>query len=154
MSDAPRRHFTKISMPLSQALQHLLKVGLITLRDPSQNPNTSSPCYNPNVKYAYHSNSPGHDTNSCWALKNKIQDMVDNKEIKFDPTKTPNVITAPMPKHDKGISVIDDVSYVSTVSDLTTPLLIIKKNLLQASLFSGYIERCYCCTTNLMATSC
>ena len=35
-SDAPRRHFTKkISMPLPQALQHLLKAELITLMDPS-----------------------------------------------------------------------------------------------------------------------
>ena len=64
-------------MPLSQALQHLLKAELITLRDPPQNPDTSSPYYNPNVKCAYHSNSPRHDTNSCWALKNKIQDMCD-----------------------------------------------------------------------------
>ena len=51
---------------------NLLKEELITLRDPSQNPNTSSPCYNPNVKCAYHSNSTGHDTNKCWVLKTKI----------------------------------------------------------------------------------
>src|SRR3954468_7706140 len=30
--DAPRRNFTKISMPISQALQHLLKADLITLK--------------------------------------------------------------------------------------------------------------------------
>ena len=71
--------------------------------------------------------------------------MIDNKEIEFDPPETPNVITAPMPKHDKGVSAIDDVLYVSTVSDLTTPLLIIKKNLLQVGLFLGCIERCYYC---------
>ena len=62
-SDTPMIQFTKINMPLSQALQHLLKVELITLRNPPQNPNTSSPRYNPNVRCAYHSNSPGHDTN-------------------------------------------------------------------------------------------
>ena len=27
--------------------------------------------------------------------------MVDNKEIEFDPPETLNVITAPMPKHEK-----------------------------------------------------
>src|ERR1043165_8707428 len=32
--NAPRRQFTKINMPLSQALQHMLKAELITLRDP------------------------------------------------------------------------------------------------------------------------
>ena len=56
--NAPRRQFTKINMPLSQALQHMLKAELITLRDPPQNVNTSSPRYNPNAKCAYHSNSP------------------------------------------------------------------------------------------------
>src|ERR1043165_5429966 len=71
--NAPRRQFTKINMPLSQALQHMLKAELITLRDPPQNVNTSSPRYNPNAKCAYHSNSPGHSTDDCWALKNKIQ---------------------------------------------------------------------------------
>ena len=33
-SEAPRRQFTKINMPLSHELQHLLKEELITLRDP------------------------------------------------------------------------------------------------------------------------
>ena len=56
--------------------------------------------------------------------------MIDSKEIEFDPPEIPNVITAPMPKHDKGINDIEDVSYVSVVSDLMTPLIIIKKNLL------------------------
>src|ERR1051325_4401363 len=38
--NAPRRQFTKINMPLSQALQHMLKTELITLRDPPQHINT------------------------------------------------------------------------------------------------------------------
>ena len=56
---------------------------LITLKDPLQNPNTASPRYNPNVRCAYHSNSLGHDTNSCWALKNKIQDLIDEGVLEF-----------------------------------------------------------------------
>ena len=97
--DVQRRQFTKINMQLSQALQHLLKANLVTLRDPPSNPNNSSPKYNPNAKCAYHSNSPGNDTNDCWSLKNKIQDLIDNKTIEFDPPPTPNVITAPMSNH-------------------------------------------------------
>ena len=124
--DAPRRHFTRINMPLSQALQHLLKAYLVTLRDPPQNPNASSPKYNPNARCAYHSNSLGNDTNDCWALKSKIQDLIDNKVIEFDPPETPNVITAPMPSHGKGVNVVDDVSYVSSIGDLTTPLITVK----------------------------
>ena len=59
----------------------MLKAELITLKDPPHNPNTSSRSYNPNARHTYHSNGLGHDTNSYWALKNKIQDMVDSKEI-------------------------------------------------------------------------
>ena len=86
-------------MSLAQALQCMLKVELITLKDPLRNPNTSSPSYHPNERCAYHFDSPGHDTNGCWALKNKIQDMIDAKEIEFDPLETHHVITAPRPNH-------------------------------------------------------
>src|SRR4051812_28886255 len=103
----PRHQFTKINMSLAQALQHLLNLKLITLRDPPKNPNTSAPSYKPNARCAYHSNSPGHDTENCWPLKNKIQDMIDAGEIEFDSPATPNVITAPMPNHNKITNTVD-----------------------------------------------
>ena len=59
---APPRQFIRIGMSLSQALQHLLKANLVTLCDPPANPDTSSPKYNLNTKCAYHSNSPGQET--------------------------------------------------------------------------------------------
>ena len=81
--DTPRRQFSNINMPLSQALQHMLKAEFITLKNPPQHVNTSSPKYNPNVRCAYHSNSPGHDTDECWALKNKIQDLINERVLNF-----------------------------------------------------------------------
>ena len=86
-------------MTLSQVLPHLLKSNLVTLREAPNNLNTTSPYYKPNARCAYHSESPGHDTNDCWVLKNKLQDLIDAKEIEFDPLETPKVITAPLPKH-------------------------------------------------------
>ena len=79
--EAPRRQFTRIGISLSQALQHLLKDNLVTLRDPPTNLDTSSPKYNLNTKCAYHSKSLGHDNDQCWALKSKIQDLKDKKTI-------------------------------------------------------------------------
>ena len=76
-------------------------------------------------------------------MKNKVQDLIDAKEIEFDPLETPNVIIAPMPKHDKGINVVDDVLFVSSMGELTTPLAVVKKNLLRAGLFPGCGEGCY-----------
>ena len=71
--------------------------------------------------------------------------MIDNKEIEFDPPETPNVITAPMPKHDKSVNVVEDILYVTSVNDVVTLLSTIKKNFLQDGLFLGCVEGCYCC---------
>ena len=70
-------------MSLAQALQHMLKAKLVTLKDPPQKPNTSSSRHNPNVRCMYHSNSPRHDTDSCWELKHKIHDLIDKGVFKF-----------------------------------------------------------------------
>ena len=67
--------------------------------------------------------------------------------IEFNPLQPPNMITAPMPSHGKGVNVIDDVSFVSTINDLTTPLIIVKKNLLRAGLLLGFLENCYDCAS-------
>ena len=79
----PKRQFTKLNMQLSQALQHLLRMNLMTLIGPHLNPKTSSPNYNPDARCAYHSNSPGHDTDDCWKLKYKIQNLIDEGALEF-----------------------------------------------------------------------
>ena len=113
-------------MTLSQVLSHLLKSNLVTLKEAPKNSNTASPRYNLNARCAYHFESPGHDTNDCLAMKNKVQDLIEAKEIEFDPLETPNVITAPMTKHGQGVNTVDDHCFVSSVDELTTPLLTIK----------------------------
>ena len=97
-------------MTLAEVLPHLLKSNLETLKEAPKNPNTASPRYNPNAQCTYHSKSPGHDTNDYWDLRNKVQDLIEAKEIEFDALEKPNVITAPMPKHGLGINVIDVIS--------------------------------------------
>ena len=85
-------------------------MNLITLIGPHPNPKTSSPNYNPNARCAYHFGSPGPDTNDCWALNYKIQNMINAMEIEFGPPKTPNVKIVPMPNHEPEVSAIDVVS--------------------------------------------
>ena len=70
-------------MPMLQVFLHTLTLNLVTLKDPPWNPNTSAPSYHPNERCAYHSNSPGHDTDSCWTLKDKIQDLIDEGALEF-----------------------------------------------------------------------
>ena len=61
----------------------MLKAELITLKAPPRNPNTASPSYHPNERCAYHSDGLEHDTNNCWALKNRIQDLIDEGVLEF-----------------------------------------------------------------------
>lgn len=77
-------------------------------------------------------------------MKNKFQDLIDAKEIELDPIETPNVTTAPLPNHGKCVHAIDDVTYITVVDELTTPLMSVKKKLLQAVLFPVCIEGCHC----------
>ena len=95
-------------MTLSQILPQLLKTNLVTLKEAPKNPNTTSPHYHPNARCAYHSESPGHDTNNCWALKNKIQDPIEAKEIEFDAPEKLNVISAPMPRHGHNANAVEE----------------------------------------------
>ena len=104
----PQRQFTRINMTPAQVLPHLLKLNLATIKEAPKNVNTSSPHYHPNAKCAYHSDSVGHDTNDCWALKHKIQDLIEAKEVEFDALEKPNVISAPMPKHGRNVHAIEE----------------------------------------------
>ena len=61
----------------------MLNLNLVTLNDPPRNPNTSAPRYHPNKRCVYHSNSLGYDTDSCWMLKYKIQDLIDEGALEF-----------------------------------------------------------------------
>ena len=49
--------------------------------------------------------------------------MIEAGEIEFDPPGTPNVITAPMPNHEKTVNAVDEVSYVSTEGVLSNNIV-------------------------------
>ena len=79
------RQFTETEIPSFFILKRLLEVNLLTVKDPPQKLNISSPRFNPDEFCVYHSCSPGHSTNDCWALKNKIQDLIDIGVLEFMP---------------------------------------------------------------------
>ena len=81
-----------------------------------------------------------------------MQDLLEAKEIEFDAPEIPNVITAPMPKHGRGVNTVKDDMFITTVDELVTPLLTVKKNLLKAGLFPGCDEGCHFCLS--LPTSC
>ena len=50
-----------------------------------------------------------------------------------------------MPKHGRDVNVVEDDMFVTAIDELITPLLTIKRNLLNAGLFSGCDESCHLC---------
>ena len=46
-----------------------------------------------------------------------MQDLIEAKEIEFDAPEKPNVITAPMPKHDSGVNAMEVVSAMEDAND-------------------------------------
>lgn len=41
--------------------------------------------YNLNLRYAFHMDTPSHDTIDCWGLKHKVYDLIDNGTIAISP---------------------------------------------------------------------
>ena len=72
--------------------------------------------------------------------------MIEAKEIDFDAPEKPNVITSPMPKRDCGVNAIDTNLSVTSIDEVSTPLMTVKKNLLLARLFSGCGEGLHMCS--------
>ncbi|XP_058725911.1 uncharacterized protein LOC131597218 [Vicia villosa] len=142
----PHRKIDPIPMTYAQVLQHLLKIKKITLRDAPSAPDTQSPNYNANVRCAFHSGAAGHDTERCIALKNKVQDLLDQKIIQFTPT--PNIVNNPMPAHGgSGVNAVgsEGIRVVSEVSCLTFPLVSAKQHLVNSGIFPGCGVDCENC---------
>ncbi|KAF1898641.1 hypothetical protein Lal_00023648 [Lupinus albus] len=100
-------------------------------------PNTTAPWYDPNTNCDYHSGIIGHSTETCRALKHRIQDLIDSKLLEFKDT-VPTITGNPLPNHgNQGINVLeqdDDMAVVEKVEDMKTPLKVIFKVLCQQGL--------------------
>ncbi|XP_071921738.1 uncharacterized protein [Coffea arabica] len=64
--------------------------------------------YDPQSFCAYHSGAPGHSTTNCWALKHKIQDIIEAGDIvlRRRDEQGPSVSNNPLPAHKDTIGVI------------------------------------------------
>ncbi|KAF1878121.1 hypothetical protein Lal_00015107 [Lupinus albus] len=92
-----------------------------------QTPNTTAPWYDPNANCDYHSGIIGHSTETCRALKHRIQDLIDSKWLEFKDT-VPTITSNPLPNHgNQGINVLeqdDDMAVVEKVEDSDSQLIV------------------------------
>lgn len=76
----PPRIFTQLAEPLTQLYERLNAAGILHPIK-AKSVDTSAKWYDPKKWCAYHSGVAGHDTENCLTLKNKVQDLIDNKVI-------------------------------------------------------------------------
>ncbi|XP_077247313.1 uncharacterized protein LOC143887087 isoform X2 [Tasmannia lanceolata] len=90
------RQFTPLPYSLSVALKKLLRDKKITLLEPREAPNPL-PKYWRRDQYCEFHQSVGHLTDRCMALRHRIQDKIEAKEIAVE--ALPNVTRNPLPTH-------------------------------------------------------
>ncbi|KAF1867897.1 hypothetical protein Lal_00012793 [Lupinus albus] len=132
----PQRTFDSIPVTYAELFAHL-QTERILAPIAGQTPNTTAPWYDPNANCDYHSGIIGHSTETCRALKHRIQDLIDSKWLEFKDT-IPTITGNPLPNHgNQGINVLeqdDDMVVVEKVEDMKTPLKVIFKVLCQQGL--------------------
>ena len=74
-----RREFTSLGITPIQALRKLEKANLIEPLPPRPFPKEPGPYYHPNEHFEYHQ-GPGHNIDSCVALKHAIKDLIDARK--------------------------------------------------------------------------
>ncbi|XP_071923339.1 uncharacterized protein [Coffea arabica] len=102
------RTFSNLGRPIDQLYEQLRAAGKISTIPPKLYPRAPPDGYDPQAICAYHSGSPSHTTGNCWALKHKIQDIIDSGDIllRRKGEQGPNVSKNPLPEHGSTVGVI------------------------------------------------
>lgn len=138
----------KISVPYAELVPYLIHVGAIM---PKEIPGASPPFrpkHDPNAPCAYHVRFIGHSIEYCWALKYKVQDLINQEILSFSEEK-PNVKTNPLPNHGgSAVNVVVEEETTESIlraDDIKTPLSVVLKRLEQFGFLIGIHDDCVIC---------
>ncbi|RDY06270.1 hypothetical protein CR513_09777, partial [Mucuna pruriens] len=102
-----RRIFTPIPMTYTTLFHQLLQKHMITTAPAKTLEPPYPQGYDPNAKCEYHEEGPGHTTKNCWALKHRVQDLLEGGWLNFKEVGS-NVSTNPLPPHGgTSVNVLD-----------------------------------------------
>jgi len=73
-----------IPMKYADFLPVLLKKNLVQILAPPRVPNPLPPWYRPEQNCVFHQGAPGHDTEQCYPLKEKVQKLIENNIWSFE----------------------------------------------------------------------
>ncbi|XP_050876026.1 uncharacterized protein LOC127079686 [Lathyrus oleraceus] len=143
-----RPQVDKIPVSYSDLVPYLIHVGKII---PKELPAGTPPFranHDPNASCAYHTEFIRHSTENCWALKYKIQDLINQNILTFSEEK-PNVKTNHLPNH-SGASVNAVIEEASTevilkVEEVKTPMSVVLQKLEQYGFLEEVHDDCTIC---------
>ncbi|PKI49811.1 hypothetical protein CRG98_029788 [Punica granatum] len=84
------------------------------IRTEVPSPNFDPIVHNQNLRCEFHQGAPSHTLDNCWRLGNKIQEMINAKQISFNDVKPLNVQANPLPNH--GSSSGPSINMISTAA--------------------------------------
>ncbi|XP_050908475.1 uncharacterized protein LOC127122128 [Lathyrus oleraceus] len=133
----PRRQLDPLPVPYSHIFPYLQKEGLLTLRELKPTVFPYPPGYDANAHCEFHMGAPGHTLENCFEFQNRVQDLIEAKDVSFT-LRRPNVNTNPMPTHkDASVSAIeesDEGKLICKVEEIQTPITMIGAQLLKSGL--------------------
>lgn len=103
---------------------------------------------NPNASCAYHARHIGHSTKDCWPLKDKIQELINQKILSFS-EETPNIKANPLPNHNGPVvnAFIEEeiAKSIRGVDDVKTPMSVVVEKLKEHGFLEGVHDNCVVC---------
>ncbi|GAU28982.1 hypothetical protein TSUD_391830 [Trifolium subterraneum] len=132
-------------------LPYLLQKGMVEPKPLAPLVPPYPPFYDANAKCEYHAGAPGHNIESCKAFKYKVQELLDRKLISFK-EEGPNVKTNPLPGHASfsvnAIEEVEELELLKDVSQIKTPLSVVRESLIGYELFEKLHSSCKDCVMN------
>ncbi|PKI70881.1 hypothetical protein CRG98_008772 [Punica granatum] len=96
----PRKQYTTLLAPPYHIFRQLISSNKIRTEAPG--PHFDPTVQNQNLRCEFHQGALGHTLDTCWRLRDKIQEMIDTRQISFNEVKPPNVCANPLPDHGSG----------------------------------------------------
>ena len=107
-------------MPIADLYAYLLERKLVTPMFSRPREGPSSPGFNPFKKCKHHFGTEGHTLEECYHLRDRVQDLIDNKLIQFDNAIAPNIFTNPFsPCQEGNVNAI--ITVEERVLDFSSP---------------------------------
>ncbi|XP_019433359.1 PREDICTED: uncharacterized protein LOC109340205 [Lupinus angustifolius] len=106
-------------------------------------PESPGAWFNPNVSCEYHSGVIGHSFEHCRALKDKVQSLINAKQLHFKPI-VPDIDRNPLPNHgNQGVNAVEEThgsTFVWEADEVKTPMRVIFQEMCKYGMVERLVE--------------